>query len=309
MSKPLTDTKVRNLKTEDKRYIECEENSYGHGTLGVRVSPTGRKSWVVIYYFEGRRRMMTLGSYPKMTVSGAHKAHAEAMGRLEKGEDPGLLKVTDNRQLKAAPTVKELAAEYLEKWAKPRKRSWQEDQRILEKDVLPVWGHKKAQNITRRDVLALLDDIMERGAPIAANRTLAVVRKMFNFAVARDILQTSPCVAVAAPARRTAATVCSTSRRSGASSRSCPLLRCSSLVGLPFVFSFSRRNAAVRCSVPSGARSTPTLVGGPFRQRRQRMVWSTASRCLPKRSASSRSPRSSIEARAMCFPHHEATSR
>ena len=52
--------------------------------------------------------------------------------------------------------------------------------RILEKDVLPRFGKRKAKDITRRDIIALLDDIVARGAPIQANPALEIVRKLFN---------------------------------------------------------------------------------------------------------------------------------
>jgi integrase len=72
---------------------------------------------------------------------------------------------------------------------------------MLNKDVIPVWGKRKAKSITRRDVILLLDGIVERGSPIAANRTLAVVRKMFNFAISRDIVDATPVAMVRAPAK------------------------------------------------------------------------------------------------------------
>ena len=62
--------------------------------------------------------------------------------------------------------MRELKEEYLEKWAKQHKRTWQEDQRILEKDVIPAWGRRKAKDIKRRDVITLIDSIVERGAPV-----------------------------------------------------------------------------------------------------------------------------------------------
>ena len=91
--------------------------------------------------------------------------------------------------------------EYLEKWARPRKRSAAEDERILRKDVLPAWGRRKARDIGRRDVVLLLDGIVERGAPIQANRTLGVIRRMFNFAISRDMLDTTPVVMVKPPSK------------------------------------------------------------------------------------------------------------
>src|SRR5690606_12731736 len=78
-------------------------------------------------------------------------------------------------------------------------------ERILNKDVLDMmgWGNRKAKDITRRDIVQMLDKIIERGAPIQANRTFSVVRKMFKFAISRDIITTSPCTAVIAPSIET----------------------------------------------------------------------------------------------------------
>jgi site-specific recombinase XerC len=55
------------------------------------------------------------------------------------------------------------------------------------------------RDITPRDVIDLLDGIVEAGKPIAANRTLAVVRKLCNWAVARDLIPASPCAGVKPP--------------------------------------------------------------------------------------------------------------
>jgi integrase len=191
----FTDKKILNLKPRAERYEEWEGNGFG-----VRVTPRGVKTFVYLYRFEGKPRRLTLGTYPKMSLAEAHEAHAVAKKKVEKGIDPGAEAVTEREEERQAPTVATLVEEYLEKWAKPRKRSWREDQRILQRDVLPVWGQRKAREITKRDVLRLLDGIVDRGAGIMANRTLAVVRKMFNFAVGRDIVSVSPCLSVRAPA-------------------------------------------------------------------------------------------------------------
>jgi integrase len=85
-----------------------------------------------------------------------------------------------------AATFEQVAREYLERYAKPRKRSWREDERILSHEVIPRWRRRRARDVTPRDVRALLDRIVDRGAPIQANRTLAVVRRVFNWAAAPD---------------------------------------------------------------------------------------------------------------------------
>jgi len=113
------------------------------------------------------------------------------------GQDPAAAKQADRR----AETFGELADEYLTSHAKPNKRSWKEDQRILEHDLLPHWRTRKAKGITRRDVWTVLKRIAEeRGSPIMANRTLALVRRIFNFAIEREILSASPCYKIKSPA-------------------------------------------------------------------------------------------------------------
>lgn len=192
----LTDRQVKNLKPKADRYEAWE----GRG-FGIRVFPSGKKSWVYMYRFNGKSKRITFGSYPKMSVAKAHAAFGKALADLEKGIDPGAALVNLNREDRLSPTVAGLTAEYLEKWAKPRKRSWKEDERMLIKDVIPLLGKQKAKNVSRRDIVVLLDKVLERGSPIAANRTLAVVRRMFNFAVERDIISTTPCYGIKAPTK------------------------------------------------------------------------------------------------------------
>jgi integrase len=193
----LTDRQIKNLKPQADRYEVFEERGFG-----IRVAPTGRKTFIYFYRMPGesKKRRLTIGTYPTMSLAEAHRRYAEAREMVAQGVDPGSKTVSERAEERKAPTVADLANEYLEKWAKPRKRSWKEDKRILEKDILPIWGQSKAKDITRRNVIRLLDGIVDRGAGIMANRTLATIRKMFNFAVSRDIVVISPCLAVRAPA-------------------------------------------------------------------------------------------------------------
>ena len=193
----LTDRGIAALKAKAERYEVWEDGRTG---LGVRVSTVGRKSWVFMYRFGGKARRMGLSTYPAVGLADARVKHANAKALLEKGIDPGAKEIERKQAERSAETVADLVEEYLEKWARPRKRSAAEDERQLRKDVLPVWGKRKAKDITRRDVITLLDGIAERGSPIQANRTLAVVRKMFNFAISRDIVDATPVAMVQPPA-------------------------------------------------------------------------------------------------------------
>jgi integrase len=97
--------------------------------------------------------------------------------------------------------VQELVDEYIDKWAKIQKKSWKEDERVLNKEVIPGWGKKKAKAVTRRDVIKLLDKIVARGAPISANNTFCIIRRMFRFGIERDLLETTPCYGIRKPAK------------------------------------------------------------------------------------------------------------
>jgi integrase len=100
-------------------------------------------------------------------------------------------------QARFAPTVAVLAAEYVERHAKPRNRSWEADERTLRVDVLPVLGRMQASEVQRKHVRALLDDIIARGTAARPNRThanrvRALIHSLYAFAVRRELLTANP---------------------------------------------------------------------------------------------------------------------
>lgn len=183
----FSDPFIKNLKPASKKYYRRE----GHG-FTIRVMPSGVKTWLFVYTFDGLRREMNLGHYPSVSLAEARIKFGKAYEMVENGKDPAAVEQERKDERRKTPTVADLIEEYLEKHAKPNKKSWKEDERALEKDVLPAWGRRKAVDIKKRDVILLLESIVERGAPVQSNNVLEVARKMFNFAVERDILPFSP---------------------------------------------------------------------------------------------------------------------
>lgn len=191
----FTDKEIKSLKPEPKEYWRRE----GQG-FSVRVLPSGEKLWYYIYTFEGRKRFMKLGegNYPAVSLATARELFDRAKVKVKNGLDPLAEKEQAAEARRNAFTVADLVEEYIDKHAKPSKKRWQDDKRLLDKEVVPVWGKRKAEDIKKRDVVLLLEAIVERGAPAMSNQTLKVVRKMFNFAIERDILQTTPFLGVKA---------------------------------------------------------------------------------------------------------------
>ena len=68
--------------------------------------------------------------------------------------------------------------------------------KILEKDIIPIIGHLKIKDVKKRDLLKVIDTVMDREKPVMANRVLACMNKMFNYAVERDVLDVSYCQSI-----------------------------------------------------------------------------------------------------------------
>ncbi len=164
--------------------------------FGMRLSPQGRKTWVLMFWFNGRQRRLTLGTYPALSLSEARQRARDALHEASYGADPAAAKQAERQ----AETFEELAQEYLDRHAKLKKKSWREDKRLLDRDFLPQWRHSRAKAISRRDVIHILDRIVDRKAPIQANRALALIRKVFNFGIQRSILEVNPAWHLPAPA-------------------------------------------------------------------------------------------------------------
>lgn len=184
----FTDKYVQKLKPQEKRFEVLEGNGFT-----LRVTPGGVKTFYYVYKSSGKNRRLQLGAYPHCSLAEARDKHRAAVSQRHNGVDPVEEKRLEREELLLAPTVRKLSEEYMEKHAKVKKRSWRNDAQIFEKDVLPAWGDRKAADIRKRDVILLLESIVERGAPNQSGQVLKIIRKMFNWAVERGILEASPC--------------------------------------------------------------------------------------------------------------------
>ena len=175
----LTKSVVDGLSPSEDDYVVWDAEFPG---FGLRVKPSGVRSYVVQYRNRktGASRRATIGQHgPLLTFHKARERARVILGEALKGNDP----VADDRAGRAAPTVKELAADYLDQHARPKKRpkSIATDQAMLDRIILPRLGGKKVDGVQSRDIQALHTSMKD--TPYQANRVLALLSKMFSLAV------------------------------------------------------------------------------------------------------------------------------
>lgn len=195
----FTDKAVRALSTQ-KDFEEFWDSSFQGGSFGVRVSgTTGTKVFVLRYRKNGNRRRMTLGQYPHMSLSEARGEARSVVGRVYEGEDPA----RELQAYKKAETLKDLWKLFLREEADDlRPRTIEEYTRQYEKDLEPSWGDWRLPDITRGNVRLLLSHIAnERDSPVSADRTRALIHRLFNFALSWDLVEANPCAGVARRAK------------------------------------------------------------------------------------------------------------
>lgn len=179
------------LKPSDERRDYFDENLPG---FCLRITPSGIKTFSVMYRHAGRLRRYTLGTFPRLKLASARTDAKEALRLADRGEDPAAIK----RAERQAGTFDELAEAFMERHSKKRKRSWREDRRMIDSYLLKRFKNVRASEVSRSDIRAMVEEIAE-DKPIQANRVLACVRMIYSWALSQDLVDQTPCLGVKAP--------------------------------------------------------------------------------------------------------------
>src|SRR5262245_3037923 len=129
-------------------------------SLYLVLQPSGAKSWAFRYRWQRKARKLTLGAYPAMKLAHARAATEAARSDLKKGLDPGRLKAEEKHH---PDSVEAVIDEYIQRHLRVNV-DWPEAERILKRNVLPVWKRQLIRDIGKADILRLLDSIKDRGA-------------------------------------------------------------------------------------------------------------------------------------------------
>lgn len=191
---PLNDRKIKNAHPTDKA-----QKLFDGGGLFLLLKPNGRKYWRLKYRFEGRERSLSIGEYPLISLAEARAARERAKQMLMQQTNPAAVKqqAKQERAAALADTFQSVAAE----WHKQQLPRWKPSHAVkvwqsLERDVFPAIGSRAVQDITVRDIKAVIDAVAQRGAPVIADKIRQRIDRIFNHAVILERVNGNPAAAL-----------------------------------------------------------------------------------------------------------------
>jgi integrase len=165
-------------------------------SFGIRLSYQGSKSWFVMTRLDGKLIRVTLGKYPALSLANAREEARRVICISAAGKDPRRIRAEakQKRQEGRRNTFQACADEFLERHVERRLRvsTHREYHRILKGHDTRIWRNRAISEISKRDVLDVIEGIEGRGSPGASKRALVYLRKFFNWCAERDIITTPP---------------------------------------------------------------------------------------------------------------------
>ena len=198
----LTKSAIDALPTSKSDIVYWDSGCPG---FGVKVTPKGRKVFIVLYRNGGassKLRKYTIGPHGRVTLHQARVAAQKVFAAKLEGRDPAAEKRESKRRM-----VTDRVVDLLESFIAQRlsqNRSGGEIARLLRREVGKAWTGKSIHEISKRDVVEAISAIEQRGAPIAANKTLKSMKTFLRWCVGRAVLDQSPAEGVPLPAKEVA---------------------------------------------------------------------------------------------------------
>ena len=178
----LTQQIIRDTLSPDKGRITLTD---GRG-LQLRITSSGKRTWSLQYRFNGRMLKTTIGEWPAVSVSDARKlADAERL-KLAQGVDPQTEKKNAKHKGLSFQSAWEMFDALYISEKKPK--TAKEYRRSAQADILPRFKHLALKDVTKADIVALIDSIHKR-APVMANRTLALISKFYSWCLGKDYVE------------------------------------------------------------------------------------------------------------------------
>ena len=198
----LTKSAIDVLPTSSKDTVYWDQGCAG---FGVKVTPRGRKVFIVLYRVAGagtRVRKYTIGPYGKVTLHQARIAAQRVFTARLEGRDPAAEKLSARRRHvvdRIADLVETYIADHVSKT-----RGAREIASLLRREVVANWGPRSVYELKKREIIDLVMEVVGRRTPAAANKLLKVIKAFLTWCVGRAILETSPAHGLRAPAKEVA---------------------------------------------------------------------------------------------------------
>jgi integrase len=183
----LTDTFIRSLKAKPQRYDIFDASQPG---FGVRVATSGALSWVLLTRQKGTRKRVTIGRYPALSLSKARELARAAQSEIQEGTFG---------QKKVPMTFSAAIEDWYAREQRARK-SFSQVEQAMALHVLPYLGRHEFDQVTKADLMRVVDRVADQGKLTQANRVRAFVTRFFNWAVERDLVAASPATSLPKPA-------------------------------------------------------------------------------------------------------------
>jgi len=184
---PLSDIAVRNAKPTSKAF-----KMYDEAGLFLQVTPQGGKWWRFKYRYLGKEKLLSLGTYPDVSLKDAREKRNEARKLLSNGKDPSEVKQAQKHEAKmlAANTFESVAREWHEKQSlKWEPKSALRIIRLLSRNIFPSIGKMPIAQVKASDLLDAIQKIEKRGTIETAHRALMFCGQVFRYAIATDRAQ------------------------------------------------------------------------------------------------------------------------
>lgn len=195
----LTDKEIKAWIRSGERF---EGKADGNGLYLCYRKTYKYPVWRFRYKYSGLSRVMVLGSYIDLSLAKARELTKELSARVSLGYDVAMEKKERKAEAlakieseKNAIKLSDLASEYYQRQILPRWKHPDILRRRIDKDINPHIGHMKLEDIKPRHIDNMLKNIIDRGAPTIATDVLRWVRRMFDYAIKRQMIEINPCSA------------------------------------------------------------------------------------------------------------------
>ena len=189
---PLNDRQIKNAKPADKSYKLTDG-----GGLYLQITPAGGKLWRFDYAIDRKRKTLSIGKYPTVSLSEAREAAENARRLIAAGQDPSAAKQQAKQERQAA--LQNTFEAVAKRWHADNLHRWQpiHAERILadmQKDVFPYIGQIPLPEVSVSDVKNVIAAIVARGANVTAEKVRQWIGAVYTYAAMLEITDRNPAV-------------------------------------------------------------------------------------------------------------------